>query len=63
MKLYELRKKAGLTQKDLAEMLGVSQPTVCAWEAGVTAIPSTYLPILADLLHCTIDALFGRDTA
>ncbi len=31
---YELREDTYLTQQQLADMLGVSQPTVSHWEAG-----------------------------
>ena len=29
-----LRKRAGLSQRDIAEMVGVSQPTILRWESG-----------------------------
>lgn len=34
MKLEELRKKNGMTQSDLASMVGVQQNTVSQWESG-----------------------------
>jgi len=33
--IRKYRKKAGLTQKQLAENLGVSQPEISFWETGV----------------------------
>lgn len=62
MELKARRKANGITQVQLAELMGVSQSTVCGWETGVVKIPSDKLPLLADLYGCTIDALFGRDS-
>lgn len=59
--LRRLRHMADLTQKQLAEQLNVSQSNIAMWETG-TAMPSaSKLPELADLLHCSIDALYGRE--
>lgn len=63
MKLKEFRKANGITQVQLAELMGVGQSTICGWERGSVRIPSEKLPLLADLFGCTIDALYGRDTA
>ena len=46
-----LRKKAGLTQIDLAEKLGVSIATLRRWEAGETAPSGTRIIELANLLE------------
>ncbi|HEX9062047.1 MAG TPA: helix-turn-helix transcriptional regulator, partial [Clostridia bacterium] len=35
-KLLDLRKKAGLSQEDVAEKLGVSRQTVSKWESDQT---------------------------
>jgi len=35
-KLYAVRKKAGMTQNDLAEKLNVSRQAVSRWEMGVS---------------------------
>ena len=63
MKLKEFRKANGITQVQLAELMGVGQSTICGWERGSVSIPSDKLPLLADWFGCTIDALYGRDTA
>ena len=34
-RLKDLRKQAGLTQVDVAEKLGISQPAYASWERGV----------------------------
>lgn len=39
-RIYELRKSRGLSQKELGEMIGVSNKSVSKWENG-TAIPKT----------------------
>jgi transcriptional regulator with XRE-family HTH domain len=52
-----LRKKAGLTQVELAEKLGVSQPNIAYWESD-TGTPSAYrLSAIARILNCSIDEL------
>lgn len=61
LRLKEIRKGAGVTQAQLAELLEVSQSTICSWETGAAQVPSATLPVLADLFGCTIDALFGRE--
>ncbi len=35
--IREARKRAGLTQKDLAELLTTTQPVIARWESGKTA--------------------------
>jgi putative transcriptional regulator len=41
IKLAELRKKKGLTQKELADILGVSESTISMYETG-DRIPSLF---------------------
>ena len=52
-----LRKKAGLTQIDLAEKLGVSIATLRRWEAGETAPNGTRIVELANLLEISPDEI------
>lgn len=56
--LSELRTEMGLTQKQLAEMIGSSQTTVSMVELGKHC-PSTYLSLLiATAFNCHIDDIF-----
>jgi transcriptional regulator with XRE-family HTH domain len=52
------RVNAKLTQKELAEKLGVSNNTVCSWENGTTEIPLRYLQALANLSGLSISDIF-----
>lgn len=52
------RNKAGITQKRLAELLGVGQSTVAMWEAGENLPCAGKLPKLAKILGCSVDDLF-----
>lgn len=45
------REDLGLTQRALAEHLGVAANTVNRWEAG-TAIPPPYLPLVFEAMLC-----------
>lgn len=52
------RTASGMTQKELAEALGVERGTVSMWEIGRSWPPARLLPALADLLLCSIDDLY-----
>lgn len=60
--IKELRKKRGLTQEELAKLLGVDRTTVTLWERGVNHPRITILPKLAKILHCTVDSLLCAHT-
>ena len=57
MNIKKAREKAGLTQQDLADKLGVCQPTVAMWETQKSLPRTDKLPALAKILGCTIDEL------
>lgn len=61
LKIKVLRKAAGIKQVDLARILGIGQPSLCAWETGKTQPTADKLPALAKALGCTIDDLFEKD--
>ncbi len=60
--IAKLRKDAGFTQEQLANMIGVSAQTVSKWETGTTMPDIMLLPIIADVFNTDIDSLFGRTT-
>ena len=56
-KLSELRKRAGLSQEQLAEMLNVSRQSVSKWESQQTLPETEKLIVLSDLFHVSLDVL------
>lgn len=52
------RIEAGLSQKQLAEMLRVTQAAVANWETGTAYPRASQLPELAKALNCSIDELY-----
>lgn len=56
------RKKQGLTQEALAQMLGVTNQAVSKWESDQSCPDIQLLPQLADVFGIAIDALFDRET-
>lgn len=59
MALKEMRKKAGLTAKDVATAVGVSFQNVYNWEAGSYLPRAGQLSTLAKLYGCTVDDLLS----
>lgn len=60
-KIKELRKKKGLTQKELASLIGISQNTLSYWENGVYDVDNKSLQRLAVIFDVSIDYLLGKD--
>lgn len=61
MNIKKAREKAGLTQQDLANELGVGQSTVAMWETQNSLPRTDKLPMLAKILGCTIDELLKKE--
>lgn len=58
--IKKAREKAGLTQQELADKLGVGQSAVAMWESQ-KALPRTdKLPVLAKVLKCSVSALLKK---
>lgn len=55
--LAALRTAAGMTQKQLADKLNVSDKTVSRWERDINAPDLSLLPVLADLFGVSCDEL------
>ena len=58
--IRSLRIDKGLTQKQVAEVLGISQNTYSQYEIGVLNYPVDALMKLADLYGVSVDYLLGR---
>jgi len=59
-RLKTLRKEAGLTQVDVAEKLGISQPAYASWERGVKKPTQDNLVKIAQVLNVLVDYLVGN---
>ena len=49
IEISEIRKKAGLTQKSLAEKMHVTKKTINNWESGRVKIPFAQLNLLCQI--------------
>lgn len=54
------RQRAGLTQAELAERLNTNRASVIAWESGSTWPSAATLPLIANVLLCSIDELYSE---
>jgi transcriptional regulator with XRE-family HTH domain len=54
------RKDIGMTQTELGEKIGVSQPVVASYEVGRRRVPVSALPVLSVLFGVSVDVLLGK---
>ena len=59
--IKELRERLGISQRDLAKGMAVTPAAVAQWETGSNKISMDNLLALADVLNCSLDALFCRE--
>lgn len=59
-RLKESRKQARLTQVEIAEKLGISQPAYASWERGTKKPTQENLVKIAQVLNVTVDYLVGN---
>ncbi len=59
--IAQLRKENNLTQKQLSEILGVSDKTISHWEREESAPDISILPFLAQALGVTVDELLAGE--
>lgn len=59
--IKQLRKSKGLTQKKIAEDLGITQPTYQQWESGKRSPTGETLEKLANFFNVSTDFLLGRN--
>ena len=58
LKVRSLRARKGLTIQQVADLLGVSRPTVTSWENDVFMLSIKKALRLADILGCNFDDFF-----
>lgn len=58
-RLADLRKSAGLTQTELARILGEPQPNIAFWEQSPKPPRSDVLPKMANALGVSVEHLLG----
>lgn len=59
-RIKDLREDSDISQKQLADVLGISQRTYSHYENGTRKIPLDILLALADYYNCSTDYLLGR---
>jgi transcriptional regulator with XRE-family HTH domain len=59
--IMALRKQKGITQSELADVLGVSNQSVSKWESGQCCPDIQLLPDLAEYFGVSVDELMGLD--
>ena len=59
-RIRDLREDRDLTQKQIAQLLGMSQTGYSKYETGENDIPTSVLIKLADFYETTTDYLLGR---
>lgn len=62
-KIYDLRKKCGFSQEDLAFKVGVTRQTISNWELGITSPNPEQLKILSKILDISLDNLLDSGFA
>jgi len=58
-RVAKLRKEQGLTQVQLAKILGISQQLMAAYEAGQRKVPASMIPKLSRLFEASCEELLG----
>ncbi len=60
-KILDLRKKKGLSQEQLGEMVDVTRQTISNWELGETSPNPEQLKLLSKVLNTSIDELLDNE--
>lgn len=61
-RIYEHRKKLGLSQEQLAEKVGVSRQTISKWELEETSPDIKQAQMLSQIFNVSLDELTGNNT-
>ena len=57
--IYELRKDKNMTQKQIAELMNISDKTISKWERGLGCPDISLLPELSQILGVSIDQILS----
>lgn len=58
-KLKAYRSQNSITQKELADLFGITSQSVSKWEREECCPDIALLPVLADTIGCTVDEFFA----
>ena len=58
--LKKIRKLKGITQKELAQKVGITQRMISHYESKVKSPPLKYIILIADALQVSVDTLVGN---
>lgn len=58
-RVYQLRKQAGLSQKELGEVVGLTSKSISTIESGLRSTTIDKLVLLAEYFHVSTDYLLG----
>ena len=62
-KVKKLREQKGLSQAELARLLGITRSSVNAWEMGISVSLTQYIVDLAGVFDISTDYLLGVDSS
>ena len=61
-RIYQFRRKSGLSQEQLAEKVGVSRQAISKWESGASTPELEKLLELSKCFNITLDELVKEET-
>ena len=61
--IKDYRTRKGLSQEQLARLMGITQAAVAMWETGARMPRADKLPKLAEVLGCSVADLFTKAQA
>ena len=59
--IYSLRKEKGMTQRQLAQLMNISDKTVSKWERGLGSPDLSLLPSLSEIFSVNIEGLLSGE--
>ena len=62
MTIEKMRKNLGLSQSELADILGVTQGAVSQWEKRISMPSTDKLPEIAKALKCKVSDFFDSES-